>query len=253
MVSWQPRTAENDFQPNLSIHLIDGNPATVWCSRPQSRPDVEPAWVRVDLARETTIAEIRLFPSQRRGVAKQGWLISTGGMPKELELRISRDAWHWETIHAGKDPLAPVQDGSLCFALKRPAAAKQIWIIGRNFPSGDHNFSLAEIEVLNEQGQNVALASRGAGVTVSSTNYGGGNRETYDQMWPLQYDLGVKWMRLSGSNGPYHHDTLSWRFVEQKKGQYKIDARTDEAITEAAKKRHQYRDHPGLRQLALLA
>src|SRR5688572_25923442 len=38
MVSWQPRTPENDFQPFLSIHLIDGNPKTSWRSRVQSRP-----------------------------------------------------------------------------------------------------------------------------------------------------------------------------------------------------------------------
>jgi hypothetical protein len=235
MVSWQPRTAENDFQPNLPIHLIDGNPATVWCSRPQSRPDVEPAWVRVDLPQETNITEIRLLPSQRQPVATQGWLLSPGVMPRELEIRISRDAWHWRTVLNEKDPPAPERGKPIRCLLKEPAAVKQIWIIARRFPAGDLNFSLAEIEALNEQGENVALAARGAGVTVSSTNYGGGTRETYDQMWPLQCDLGVKWMRLSGSNGPYHHDTLSWRFVEREKGKYRIDKRTDEAISEAAK------------------
>ena len=128
MVSWQPRTAENDFQPDLSIYLIDGNPATVWCSRPQNQPDVSNrimAWGEI-LTEETTIAGIRLFPSQRPGRCQTRFDSFNGGMPAELELRISRDAWHWETtIHAGKDPLAPVQDGSLCFALKRPAAAKK--------------------------------------------------------------------------------------------------------------------------------
>ena len=236
MVSWQPRTAENDFRPNLSIHLIDGNPATVWCSRAKSRPDVEPAWVRLDLPQETTITQIRLFMSRREPVATQGFLLSPGdAMPQELEIKISRDAWHWQTIRNGKEPMPAAQGSCFSFALKKPTVAKQIWIVGRDFRGGDYNFTLGEIEVLDELGENVALASRGAGVTVSSTNYGGGARETYDQMWPIQYDLGVKWMRLSGSNGPYHDDTLSSRFVEQEKGKYKIDPRTDEAITEAAK------------------
>lgn len=235
MVSWQPRTAASDFQPNSAIHLIDGNPTTVWASRAQSRPTVQPAWARLDLPQETTITQIRLFTNRRPGVTHQGWLISTGGWPKQLEIKISRDAWHWDTIYGVEDPLPPAQNGSYCFVLKKPAAAKQIWIVGDNFPGGDCNFSLGEVEVLNDKGNNVALASRGTGVTVSSTNYGGGTRQTYDQMWPIQYDLGVKWMRLSGSNGPYHHDTLSWRFVEQEKGKYYIDPRTDEAITEAAK------------------
>ena len=29
----EPRTAANDDQPLLSVHLIDGDPATAWCTR----------------------------------------------------------------------------------------------------------------------------------------------------------------------------------------------------------------------------
>jgi hypothetical protein len=156
-------------------------------------------------------------------------------LPTELEIKISRDAWHWKDIHASKDPMPSAKNGILHFNLSKPTVVKQIWVIGRDFRGGDNNFSLADIEVVDTNGKNAALISRGTGVSVSSTNYGGGSRETYDQMWPIQYDLGVKWMRLSGSNGPYHHDTLSWRFVEQEKGKYKIDRRTDKVITEAAR------------------
>jgi hypothetical protein len=241
MVSWQPRTPENDFQPYLPINLIDGNYDTNWCSREQARPDVEPAWIRLDLPRETRVKNIRLVPRKEKELllrpGKPPWKFTYGsGVPLQLEIKMSRDAWHWETVYKSGSVEVPPAGKALEFPLNTAAPTKQIWIIGNEFTRGDHDFSLAEVEVLDERGDNVALASRGTGVTVSSTNYGlGSSKEVYDQMWPVQYDLGVTWMRLSGSNPPYYHDTLSWRMVEREKGKYVIDERTDEAITEAAR------------------
>ena len=54
------------------------------------------------------------------------------------------------------------------------------------------------MQALTAGGENVALLSRGAGVTVSSTYAYGGTWMLNDLMWPLQYDMGAKWIRLSG-------------------------------------------------------
>lgn len=234
-VSYQPRTPASDVQPMLSINLIDGNPDTFWCCRGMGQPDAEPAWIRIDLAVEQSPKEIVLLP-QRGG----------SDMPKELTIKISRDAWHWETVYENKDVTTPGKGKPLRVSLDDSAVAKQIWIIGNHFPlvnlSGafhdaatEYGFALGGVEVMNDKGENVALVSRGAGATVSSTNYGfGSSWDVYDLFWPMQYDIGLKWIRLSAGNAPYHHDTLQWCFVEQEKGKYYIDEKTDLAITEAS-------------------
>jgi hypothetical protein len=52
MVSYQPREPRNDIQPILPVNLIDGDANTFWMTRGEAQPDVMPAWIRVDLARE---------------------------------------------------------------------------------------------------------------------------------------------------------------------------------------------------------
>ena len=50
--------------------------------------------------------------------------------------------------------------------------AKQVWISGEEFPRVEnwlYAFSIAEVEVLDPTGRNVALATTGTGITVSST------------------------------------------------------------------------------------
>ena len=81
-------------------------------------------------------------------------------------------------------------------------------------------------------GNNLALVSRGAGVTVSSTSHGCNNdRYTQDSLWnPLNYDLGNKWVRAGGDNGSY-----MWHFTEHEKGKLEIDSAFDASITECVK------------------
>ena len=115
----------------------------------------------------------------------------------------------------------------------RRAAAKQILIKANRLPkkcgSNGYVFSIGKVEVRDATGSNLALVSRGAGVTVSSTSYGMMNdRYTQDALWgPLQYDLGNKWVRVGGDNGSF-----IWPYVEHERGQLKIDQRADESITE---------------------
>ena len=155
-------------------------------------------------------------------------------------MQVSRDGWHWTTVYESKG-VERTKGETIHIVLPELTPAKQILITANNLPLIDlagitqFFFVLGEVEAIDEHGEDVALATRGSGVTVSSTNYGyQGTWDVYDRMWPVQYDLGAKWMRLSGSNPHYHHDTLLWRFVEQEKGKYVIDEKTDQVITEAA-------------------
>jgi hypothetical protein len=232
-----------DFQPFLWINLNDGNPDTVWMSRGQARPDVQPEWIRIDLAKETPVREIVLIPR------KDGQ-----GFPSDLTIRISRDAWHWTTVYENKNLPQPTSTEPVRFLLEKAELAKQIWIIGDSIPfvllptlqdyqkTGpargvgslhmEHRFALSEVQVIDESGADVALASRGAGVSVSSTYYGFFfEKEINDWLWPVHWDLGVKWLRV----GHWDWATLQWNYVEQEKGKYFIDPETDKAITDAAK------------------
>jgi hypothetical protein len=227
----EPKTAWNDDQPLLCVHLIDGDPETAWCSRGQVQPDVEPVWIRIDLPLESRITSVVLVPHPK-GMGKLG----SGGpagqaFPRQLEIRLSRDGWHWETVFANRNfpPPDPMKPQEFRF---QPRLAKQIWIIGNectpvmNF---GHCFSISEVEVRDEEGNNLALISRGAGVTVSSTHTGYGmDRYTQDMLWPIQYDLGFKWLRVG-----YDMGVFLWAYVEREKGKLKVDTRADAAITEA--------------------
>jgi hypothetical protein len=221
-------TAYNDSQPMLPIHLIDGDPNTVWSSWGLLVPDGRPEWMRIDLPMESEVASVALvcdenFPSPAYGKS----------LPKELEVKTSRDAWHWETVYSSKEvPDQPVVE--IKFQLHR---AKQIWIIGQNFrkiaPIYDgYVFSIASVEVRDSAGNNLALVSRGASVTVSSVCYLELNdRFTQDALWAsLNFDLGNKWLRIGGDNGSF-----MWQWVEHEKGKLELDPRGDYSVTDCVR------------------
>ena len=222
------RTAYNDSQPMLPIHLIDGDPGTVWSSWGLLVPDGHPEWIRIDLPIETEIASVALvcaenFPSPAYGKS----------LPKELEVKTSRDAWHWETVYSSKE----VPDQPVVEIKFQPHLAKQIWIIGQNFrkaaPIYDgYVFSIGSVEVRDAAGNNLALVSRGASVTVSSVCYLELNdRFTQDALWaPLNFDLGNKWLRIGGDNGSF-----MWHYVEHEKGKLELDPRGDYSVTDCVR------------------
>jgi hypothetical protein len=215
-----PRTWMSDFQPLRPVHLIDGNPETYWSSRGQTRTDVQPQWIRIDLPCEARVKAVRIVP-RRDG---QGW-------PQELTIKVSRDAWHWDTVHEEKSSAPPSPPDPQTFSFEtRPV--KQVWIIGDKLRSAIAPtflvFSIAGVEVADEAGNNLALVSRGAGVTVSSTNQGSaGEKLMHDMLWPVHYDLGLKWVRVA-----YWDSVLNWHYAEQEKGKIVIDPLADETITE---------------------
>ena len=141
-----PRTAEMHNLRCLCINLIDGDHGTEWESRGNAQPDVDPAWIRIDLARETFIREIVLVPRE-----------DGQGIPGELSIRVSKDAHHWLTVYETKNQPHPEDGEPLRFPLTNPLRAKQVWIIGNNLPQvehpltwvgwEDHRMCLAEVEV----------------------------------------------------------------------------------------------------------
>jgi hypothetical protein len=262
-----PRTMWNDSQPMLPIHLIDGDPDTAWSSYGSQVPDARTEWIRIDLPVETTVTAVVLVCSQDFAAAKlweQGKLTDLQdyhkwagrALPNELIIQVSRDACHWETVYedssfSGNDSgpailvLKPTEQNAnnpRVIAGKGAATviefssrpAKQILITGRNFKRRldkyvGYAFSLGEVEVWDSTGQNVALLSRGAGVTVSSTSC----LMEHDRLTQLflfgsvQYDLGLKYIRLGADNGLY-----TWNYVERERGKMQVDSVADETITE---------------------
>ena len=225
------RTPKNDTQPLLPIHLIDGDPDTIWCSWGSPVPDGHPEWIqnRPSHGVPGFVGRAGVFPQVRH----QGlWPDSSqrGGNPGE-QGRLA----YWETVYENKNV-----DAKHLMTLKAeftPHAAKQIWIKANNFAkNGTYSdlycFSIGEVEVRNPAGNNLALVSRGAGVTVSSTSHGCNNdRYTQDSLWnPLNYDLGNKWVRVGGDNGSY-----MWHFTEHEKGKLEIDSAFDASITDCVK------------------
>jgi hypothetical protein len=217
----EPRTARTDQQPFLGLSVVDGDPDTYWSCRGQCQPDVEPAWVRIDLAVEARVKAIVIVPRA-----------DNLGMPGNLTIKVSRDAWHWETVYANPKYKVPKDTKPRVFSFDaRPV--KQVWIIGSDLPmlGWFYCMSIAGVEVIAENDENVALVSRGAGVTVSSCDFGiSSEREMFQMLWPVHLDLGLKWVRV-GYAGP---GALNWNFVERVKGQYEVDPEADRAITQLA-------------------
>jgi len=222
-------SAQNDSQPMLPIHLIDGDPNTAWTSLEYTAPNPRPEWIRIDLPVEAEVASVVLITADYHNPHYGNY---GKALPKEVEVKTSRDALHWETVYTNRE-VAPTQQ--VVETQFKPRLAKQVWIIGNNFRAvpteggGRYAFSLGEVEVRDPSGVNLALVSRGGSVTVSSTSYVMLNdRFTQDALWnSLNYDLGNKWVRIGGDNGSF-----MWHHVEHEKGKLEMDPVGDQSVTE---------------------
>lgn len=234
-----PRSTANDYLPEEAVHLIDGNPQTCWLSRGQTRPDAQPIWIRLDLALEQNVSRVvlRKRPLSDQPRSRIGWAptkdaVEVGcGMPKTLTIKGSCDGAKWVTLFDGATGDAPEKSACEFRFLSQPV--KQLWITAGTLQMVEnilYAFSLAEVEVYNERGQNVALLSRGTGVTVNSTHHSPGQElAAHRWYWPLHYCAGLKWARVG-----YHDDPINWHWVEKKKGVLDVDPVTDAAVTELA-------------------
>ena len=232
-----PRSTENDYLPLEAIHLIDGNLRTCWMSRAQTRPDVQPLWIRLDLPRERVIERVvlRKRPQATEVRSTLGWTpmrdaVEVGrGIPASVTIRLSRDGGEWATVYEGPTDDSPEKYD---FEFRFPSqSAKQIWITAGDLPLVEnilYTFSLAEVEVYDTDSRNVALATCGTGVTVNSTHHSPGQvLAAHRWYWPLHYNAGFKWARIG-----YHDDPINWHWVEKEKGVLRIDPVTDAAVTE---------------------
>lgn len=225
-----PRSLRMDFQPYQWFHLIDGDLNTDWCSHALNFPDQEEAWLRIDIPVPTLLKEIRI-------VGRKDGL---GGIPGELTIKLSSDLRTWATVYHTVNQLPPGPGGTLHFPLNYSDPVRAIWILGNRMsrvtpylnPREQFAFSVAEVEAIDGNGTNVALLSRGAGATVSSTYYGDMlTAEEHDLYWPVHFDLGDKWVRVN-----YWESVFQWCYVEpNEKGEYYIDPRADQAITDTVK------------------
>lgn len=232
-----PRSTANDYLPVEAIHLIDGNRQTCWMSHGQSRPGAQPVWIRIDLPLERQIDRVvlRKRPPSDQPRSTLGWVpirdaVEVGrGVPATVTIKVSRDSSRWATVFDGPSGDSPAKlDCEFRFAAQ---GAKQIWILAGDLPLVEnilYAFSLAEVEVYDVAGRNVALATCGSGITVNSTHHGPGmDLASHRWYWPLHYDAGFKWARVG-----YHDDTINWHWVEKQKGVLAIDPQTDAAVTE---------------------
>ena len=118
-----PRTMWNDDQPLLPVHLIDGDTETAWSSRANGVSDKNPEWIRIDLPAESTISSVALVCS-KIGPCITGQVKAGKSLPKELTIKLSRDARQWDTVYENKDFSGPSDGESVIKFDPRPA--KQI-------------------------------------------------------------------------------------------------------------------------------
>ncbi len=179
-----PRSTDNDYLPLEAIHLIDGNCQTCWMSRSQTRPDVQSVWIRLDLPVEREVDRIvlRKRPPSDQPRSALGWV----PMRDAVEVGRGVPATIYCKTQSGQSRLGNglrrphgrlAGETRLGVSFHSPGLAKQIWITAGSLPLVEnilYAFSIAEVEVYDTAGANVALATCGTGVTVNSTHHSPG-------------------------------------------------------------------------------
>lgn len=223
---------EAPFDP---IHLIDGDAETCWSSQQNvSEFPGNPPWAEIDLGAAAEVAQINLVPYWRNTDFPLGFCLKT-----------SVDGTSWQTVVDVKDHTfvadGPKQGDKLVqqFPLTTPVQARYVRIAFDRLPlSGGfyaeviqgYKARLSGIEVLDKQGQNLALKSRGASVAVCDIFLGWQNTaKAIKESFPRIFDIGLKWIRV-GQWG----DQTEWAAVEREKGKYEMDPATDRAIQDCA-------------------
>jgi len=233
--SRMPRSRQADVQPLEPVHLIDGDVQSCWLSKNQRRPDHAPVWIQLDLPVAKKVSRVALV---KRPILKPrnpySYPVIAGGQevgrgfPESILIETSLDNHEWTTVYDG--PIDTTQERvEIAFD---EIKVKQIRLTAGRLPRCEiaYAFSMAELEVLDSSGKNVAAISNGVGITASSTEHGLGQEiETHRWLWPIQSGIGAKWIRIG-----YHDDPVNWHHVEKEKGILALDPVADAAITEMA-------------------
>ncbi len=237
-----PSSRAPEWEPYATVFFADGNPATAgFAGCPVGDPSITRAWVRIDFPRPVKVSSVRIV-SRPDGV----------GMPADFDIRaFSWDLWQtnteaekqtWKTVWASNGGGEKLVDeiGTTAPAVYEPSAdgdsdkrremtcrfdpieVREIWL------TSPDDVYLGSIEVYDENGQNVALISKGCGVTVSAEQHLFWlSEQTQAALWQMQYDLGIKWIREN-----YYLTPLLPPFVTRD-GKYEVDPYCDALITQA--------------------
>lgn len=234
-----PRICENDYRPEECFNLIDGNQNTCWVSKALPNANVTPIWIRLDFPMEKTCNRVvlRKRPLDKRRILGRGtgWGPESGGqeigrgIPRHLKIEFSIDGTNWDCVFDGD---TNDNEEKEFFEMKMELkTVRMIRITGTNLTRVEnllYTFSIANVEVYDEQDINIALLNKGVGIEVNSTTHTHGQElEVQRYLFPVHYDLGCKWIRVG-----YHDDVINWHWVEQKKGKLEIDDYADATITE---------------------
>lgn len=219
---------EDPFSPQ---HLIDNDPETYWSSQEHSSayPGVPP-WAEIDLGRVRELTQVNLMPYWHNTGFPSGFSILTSLDGKEWNTDFK--VYDYHLVDYGKrrgNKL--VQE----FALLKPVNARYVRVdfnrlplcVGNYAETAEGHFArLSGIEVIDDSGHNVALKDSGASVKASSYFTGWQNTaKTVNEAFGRTFDLGVKWVRV-GQWG----DQTEWAAVERKKGEFRMDPKTNAAI-----------------------
>ena len=231
-----PCLEESQERCEEAVHLIDGDLQTCWLSGAQVRCDMQPVVVWIDLAREVEVSKVVLRKSslspetQRRKTDRHpaADACEVGrGLPAAMSVSLSCDAWSWRDVFGGE---VEAKDDDESFEIAFPSCrAKQVRISATRLRQVErclYALSLAEIEILDPVGRNVALVSSGTTVAVNSSWTPGLPLAQQRALWPVQWDLGAKWIRVG-----YHDDPINWHRVERVKGRFEVDPVADAAVT----------------------
>ena len=247
-----PTRSPSSHAPELEIfhpiHLIDDDPTTYgFAGRPVGDPSITKSWIRIDLPRPMVVSSVGMGgkPPANFEIRAFHWDL----WQREVGAGANDEQKRWTTVYqrnqnepqtpSSPDRVGPAPAGPNVYYEPQteqrpsgqaitvyrftPVTTREIWL------TASDDFELNALEVYDEAGQNVALISRGCGATVSSTQHlFWVDEATHRGLWQMQYDMGIKWLRLS-----YYLTPLIWTFVEREPGVYTIDPYLDALVTEA--------------------
>lgn len=235
--SRMPRISEHDDLPVECVNLIDGNPESCWISKTQPVSSMTPIWIRVDFPLEKKCSRIvlRKRPLNPRRCIEHAWGPEGGaveigrGIPGYLVVEFSTDGCRWKKVFEGETHDS--EEKEFFEIATELQSVRMVRITGTKLPMVEnlmYCFSIANVEIYDGSGVNAALVTKGVGIEVNSTTHSHGQEmEVQRTLFPVHYDLGLKWVRIG-----YHDDVINWHWVEQKKGELKIDPYADATVTE---------------------